>query len=129
MEILSAERERGAFPGVIHCFTGSRALAERAVALGLYISFSGILTFKKAEELREIARDLPEDRLLVETDAPFLAPVPHRGKTNEPSFVVHTAQCLATVRDMPMERLERVTTDNFYRLFNKIDRPPAPAIS
>ncbi len=129
MEILSAEREQGAFPGVIHCFTGSRALAERAVALGLYISFSGILTFKKAEELREIARDLPEDRLLVETDAPFLAPVPHRGKTNEPSFVVHTAQCLATVRDMPMERLERVTTDNFYRLFNKIDRPAAPAIS
>ena len=129
MEILTAEREKGAFPGVIHCFTASRALAERAVALGLYISFSGILTFKKADALRDIARDLPEDRLLVETDAPFLAPVPHRGKTNEPSFVVHTAQCLATVRDLPMERLERATTDNFYRLFKKIDRPAPAAAS
>lgn len=123
MEILTAEREKGAFPGVIHCFTGSRALAERAIALGLHISFSGILTFRKADELRDIARDLPEDRLLVETDAPFLAPVPHRGKTNEPAFVVHTAQCLASVRDMPVERLAQVTTENFYRLFNKIDRP------
>ncbi|MDE0703043.1 MAG: TatD family hydrolase [Rhodospirillaceae bacterium] len=122
MEILTAERERGAFPGVIHCFTGSRALAERAIALGLYISFSGILTFKKADELRAIARDLPEDRLLVETDAPFLAPVPHRGKTNEPSFVVHTAQCLASVREMPLDRLAQVTSDNFYRLFNRIGR-------
>ena len=129
MAILTAEREKGAFPGVIHCFTASRALAERAVALGLYISFSGILTFKKADALRDIARDLPEDRILVETDAPFLAPVPHRGKTNEPSFVVHTAQCLATVRDVPMEQMERVTTDNFYRLFNKIDRPATVAVS
>ena len=122
MEILTTEREKGAFPGVIHCFTGSRALAERAVALGLYISFSGILTFKKADDLRAIARDLPEDRILVETDAPFLAPVPHRGRTNEPSFVVHTAECLAAVRDMPAERLRQTTTDNFYRLFNKINR-------
>ncbi len=129
MEILTAERERGAFPGVIHCFTGSRALAERAVALGLYVSFSGILTFKKADGLRDIARDLPEDRLLVETDAPFLAPVPHRGKTNEPSFVVHTAQCLASVRSVPTERLAQTTTDNFYRLFNRISRPATAALS
>ena len=129
MEILTAEQAKGAFPGVIHCFTGSRALAERAIELGMYVSFSGIVTFKKAGELRDIARDLPEDRLLVETDAPFLAPVPHRGKTNEPSFVVHTAQCLATVRDVPMERLERTTTENFYRLFNKIDRPATVAVS
>ena len=128
MEILTAEREKGAFPGVIHCFTGSRALAERAVTLGLYISFSGILTFKKADDLRDVARGVPEDRLLVETDAPFLAPVPHRGKTNEPSFVVHTAQCLASVRNVPMERLEQVTTDNFYRLFSKIERPAATAM-
>lgn len=123
MEILTGERERGAFPGVIHCFTGSRALAERAVALGLYISFSGILTFKKADELRAIARDLPGDRILVETDAPFLAPVPHRGKANEPSFVVHTAECLATVRNQSAEQLAETTTENFYRLFNKISRP------
>lgn len=129
MEILTAERERGAFPGVIHCFTGSRALAERAVALGLYVSFSGILTFKKADGLRDIARDLPEDRLLVETDAPFLAPVPHRGKTNEPSFVVHTAQCLASVRGVPTERLAQTTTDNFYRLFNRIARPATASLS
>ena len=122
MEILTAEREKGAFPGVIHCFTGSRA-----VALGLYVSFSGILTFKKAGDLRDIARDLPEDRLLVETDAPFLAPVPHRGKTNEPSFVVHTAQCLASVRGVSTEQLEQATTDNFYRLFKKIDRPATAA--
>ena len=128
MEILTAEREKGAFPGVIHCFTGSRALAERAVALGLYISFSCILTFRKADDLRAIARDLPEDRILVETAAPFLAPVPHRGRTNEPSFVVHTAECLATVRDMPVERLQQATTDNFYRLFNKISRQ-APVTS
>ncbi len=122
MEILTAEREKGAFPGVIHCFTGSRALAERAVGLGLYISFSGILTFKKADDLRAIARDLPGDRILVETDAPFLAPVPHRGKANEPSFVVHTADCLAAVRGQPAEQLAETTTDNFYRLFNKIPR-------
>ena len=129
MEILTAEQAKGGFPGVIHCFTGSRALAERAIDLGMYVSFSGIVTFKKADDLREIARDLPEDRILVETDAPFLAPVPHRGKTNEPSFVVHTAQCLATVRDVPVERLKQATTDNFYRLFNKIERPAQSSAS
>ena len=129
MEILTAEQAKGGFPGVIHCFTGSRALAERAIDLGMYVSFSGIVTFKKADDLRDIARDLPEDRILVETDAPFLAPVPHRGKTNEPSFVVHTAQCLATVRDVPVERLKQATTDNFYRLFNKIERPAQSASS
>jgi len=125
MEILSQEYAKGSFPGVIHCFTGSRALAERAIDLGLYVSFSGIITFKNAQELRDIARDLPEDRILVETDAPFLAPVPHRGKPNEPSFVVHTAQCLADIRGLSHEALYRVTTDNFYRLFRKVPDPSA----
>ena len=123
MDILTAEKKRGAFPGVIHCFTGSRALAERAIGLGLYVSFSGIVTFRNAGALREIARDLPADRILVETDAPFLAPVPHRGKTNEPSFVVHTAECLAGIREIPAAQLMAETTDNFYRLFNRIPRP------
>lgn len=123
MDVLAAEHEKGAFPGVIHCFTGSRALAEKAVDLGLYVSFSGILTFKNAGDLRDIARDLPEDRILVETDAPYLAPMPHRGKTNEPAFVVHTAKCLADVRGVSEEEIHRITTDNFFRLFNKVTRP------
>src|ERR1700679_1092506 len=92
------ERAAGAFAGVLHCFTSSRALAETGLALGLYVSFSGVLTFKNSQELRDIARDVPLDRLLVETDAPFLAPAPHRGKRNEPSFVVETARVLAQVK-------------------------------
>jgi len=123
MEILAAEHEKGSFPGVIHCFTGSRALAEKAIDLGLYVSFSGIITFKNAADLRDIARDLPEERILVETDAPYLAPMPHRGKTNEPAFVIHTAKCLAEVRGVSEDHIHRVTTDNFFRLFNKVTRP------
>lgn len=122
MSILEAEQGAGAFPGVIHCFTGSRALAEKAIDLGMYVSFSGIITFKNAGDLRAIARDLPEDRILVETDAPFLAPVPHRGKTNEPAFVVHTAACLAEVRGVSAEHIHAVTSDNFFRLFDKVPR-------
>ncbi len=119
IEILSRHMAQSAFTGVLHCFSSSRALAERAIELGLYISFSGILTFKNADELREIARVVPEDRLLVETDAPFLAPVPHRGKRNEPSFVVHTLNKLAEIRGVSAEHMADRTTENFFTLFSK----------
>ncbi len=109
--------------GVIHCFSSSRELAEKALELGFFISFSGIVTFKNAGELRDIARDLPLDRLLIETDAPYLAPVPMRGKRNEPAYVVHTAAVVAALRGLPPEELARVTTANFFRLFTKA-RPP-----
>jgi TatD DNase family protein len=117
--ILAEEMAAGAFRGVIHCFTASAALAERALALGLYISFSGIATFKNAEALRAVARSVPADRLLVETDAPYLAPVPMRGKRNEPAFVAHTAAFLAQLRGVPLETLAAQTTRNFYALFAK----------
>jgi len=109
----------GAFPFLLHCFSSGRQLAETAVELGGYLSFSGILTFPKSTELRDIARDMPEDRLLVETDAPYLAPVPFRGKRNEPSYVAHTARTLAEVRGMTPEALAELTTENFRRLFKK----------
>lgn len=111
--------------GVLHCFTGSRWLAEKALALGFYISLSGIYTFKKSEDLRQTIADVPLDRLLVETDSPFLAPVPKRGKRNEPSFVAHTAQRLAEERGLEVEEVARATTDNFFTLFNKMGRPTA----
>ncbi|MCC7273077.1 MAG: TatD family hydrolase [Alphaproteobacteria bacterium] len=122
--ILAAESGGGALKGVLHCFSSGRRLAETAVALGFYISFSGILTFKKADELRAIARDLPLDRLLVETDAPYLAPIPHRGKRNEPAFVTYTAAMLAAVRGVGVGEIEAATTANFFRLFDRA-RPPA----
>jgi TatD DNase family protein len=109
----------GSFAFVLHCFSSTRTLAEAGVTLGGYVSFSGILTFQKSNELREIARDLPADRLLVETDAPYLAPVPNRGKRNEPAFVVHTAAVLAQVRGMQPAALADLTTANFRRLFSK----------
>ena len=121
--ILSEEQGKGAFPGLLHCFSTGRELAERAVALGLYISLSGILTFKKAEALRETAAALPLDRLLVETDAPYLAPVPMRGKRNEPSYVVHTAAALAALRGIGVNQIETSTSDNFFRLFKRVQRP------
>lgn len=123
MAILEEEHRAGPFTGLIHCFSTSRELAERAVELGLSISLSGIVTFKKAETLREIARDLPLDRILVETDAPYLAPMPHRGKRNEPAFVAHTAACVAEARGMAVDDLARATTDNFFRLFTRAERP------
>lgn len=122
-EILRDEMEKGAFTGVMHCFSSGRGLAEAALDLGMYISFSGILTFKNAQELRDIARDVPEDRLLVETDAPFLAPVPNRGKRNEPAFVVHTAESLAEVKGLGVEDLQATTSENFFRLFSRAERP------
>ena len=124
--ILEAEYAQGPFTGVIHCFSTGRELAERAVALGFYISLSGILTFKKAEALRETAAALPADRLLVETDAPYLAPVPLRGKPNEPSYVVHTAAALAQVRGVGLNEIETSTSDNFFRLFKRVERPAQP---
>ncbi len=117
--VLKDEASMGAFSGVIHCFTASAALADCALALGLYISFSGIVTFKNADALRTIARSVPDDRLLVETDAPYLAPVPVRGKRNEPAFVSHTAAFLAQLRGVPLETLAVQTTRNFYALFAK----------
>jgi len=120
--ILAEEQPPG---GVIHCFSTGRELAEKALELGFYISLSGILTFAKADELRAIARDLPLERLLVETDAPYLAPAPLRGKRNEPAFVVHTAKRLAELKGVSPEELASITTANFFRLFTKARAPEA----
>ncbi len=118
--ILQDERDTGGdFAFVLHCFSSSRRLAEAGIALGGFVSFSGILTFPKSNELRDIARDVPADRLLVETDAPYLAPVPLRGRRNEPANVAHTARALATVRGMIPDALAELTTANFRRLFPK----------
>ena len=120
--ILRDEMAKGAFKAVLHCFTASRALAMTGLELGLYVSFSGVLTFKNSHELRAIARDVPLDRLLVETDAPFLAPVPHRGRRNEPAFVTATAAALADVKGVSAEQLAAATTANALRLFSRM--PP-----
>ena len=109
----------GAFPFLLHCFSSTRALAEAALVLGGYVSFSGILTFPKSQEIRDIARDVPMDRLLVETDAPYLAPVPFRGKRNEPGYVAHTARVLGEVHGMSAAAMAELTTANFRRLFPK----------
>lgn len=121
--ILREEAATGVFPGVIHCFSTGREVAETAIELGLYVSLAGILTFKNAADLRDTVRDLPLDRLLVETDAPYLAPVPNRGKRNEPSFVRDTAVCVATVKDIEFDDVARETTNNFFRLFSKASPP------
>jgi TatD DNase family protein len=120
--ILREEMAKGAFPAVLHCFTGSADLARTGLDLGLYVSFSGIVTFKKSEALREVAQSVPLDRLLVETDAPFLAPGKYRGKRNEPAYVVETAATLARLKGIAPEELARVTTDNFFRLYRKAPR-------
>ena len=121
-DILEDEFAKGAYGGLIHCFSSGRRVAERALALGLYVSISGIVTFKAAGELRDIVRDIPLDRLLVETDAPYLAPVPRRGKTNEPAFVAHTAAKVAELKGVSPAELAVATTDNFFRLFAKAER-------
>ena len=113
---------KGAFAAVLHCFTGSRELALAGIALGLYVSFTGILTFKKSDDLRAIAAELPRDRVLVETDAPYLAPGRHRGKLNEPAYVVETAKVLAEMWYMSFDDTARQTTENFFRLFAKVPR-------
>jgi len=122
-EILTEETGKGAFPFVLHCFSSSRALAETGVKLGGYVSFSGILTFKNSVELRDIAADLPLDRLLVETDAPYLAPTPYRGRRNEPSYVIETAKTLGETMGVSTEEIWQQTTDNFFKLFNKVPDP------
>lgn len=119
LAILDDEMRQGAFQALIHCFTASARFADRVLDLGLSISISGIVTFKNAAELQEIAKEIPSDRLLVETDSPFLAPVPHRGQPCEPAFVADTARFLADLRDEPFERLAETTTANFARLFTK----------
>jgi TatD DNase family protein len=121
--ILEDETGKGAFPFVLHCFASGAALAATGLQLGGYISFSGILTFRTSETLREIARQVPHDRLLVETDAPFLAPMPHRGKRNEPAFVVQTARVLGETIGRGPDELAKLTTENFFRLFSKASRP------
>lgn len=125
LEILGQEHAKGPFPGLIHCFSGSTELAQGAVDLGLYVSFSGIVTFKKADALRETAKTVPTERILVETDAPYLAPVPRRGKRNEPAFTAFTAQTVAGLKDMGADAFAKATTDNFFRLFAKAKRPDA----
>jgi TatD DNase family protein len=121
--ILRDETSKGAFPAVLHCFTAGRDLAMTAIRLGLYISFTGILTFKRSDDLRAIAAELPADRILVETDSPYLAPGKYRGKRCEPAYVVETAKVLADVRKVTPDEIASQTTDNFFRLFAKVPRP------
>ena len=125
--ILEEEVGKGPFKAVLHCYTGGRELAMRAIELGLSISFTGILTFKNSQNLRDIAAELPADRIMVETDAPYLAPGKHRGKRNEPAFVTETARVLAETRGVSLDEISRQTTENFFRLFDKVPAPTAAA--
>lgn len=127
IDILSEEMKLGAFSGVIHCFTASQRLADVCLEMGLYISISGIVTFKNARALQETAKTIPADKLLIETDSPFLAPVPHRGETCEPAFVADTGRFLAELRGDSYEELGEKTTQNFFDLFSKITPPRAIA--
>ena len=117
LRILNEEWKDAELPGIIHCFTGTRAFAEEAIKLGFYISFSGVITFKKSEDLRDTASRLPLEKILIETDSPFLAPHPHRGRRNEPAYVVETARAIADLRNVTAEEIGRITSDNFKRLF------------
>lgn len=121
--MLEEETGKGAFPFILHCFSSGAELARTGVKLGGYVSFSGILTFKNSAELREIAKDVPRDRLLVETDAPYLAPIPHRGKRNEPALVANTAAVLAETIGVGAKEIAAITTANFFRLFTKMPKP------
>jgi TatD DNase family protein len=125
--ILEDEMSKGAFRAVLHCYTGGRELAMKAIEMGLSISFTGILTFKKSQALRDLAAELPADRIMVETDAPYLAPGKFRGKRNEPSYVVEVAKVLAETRGVSLEEISRQTTENFFRLFSKVPPPKAAA--
>ncbi|MBV2234188.1 MAG: TatD family hydrolase [Sterolibacterium sp.] len=122
---LMREEKASEVGGVMHCFTESQTVAEEALALGFHISFSGIVTFKNAKALKDVARSVPENRLLIETDAPYLAPVPHRGKLNEPAYVRHVAEELARLRETSVEAIAAATTDNFFRLFVTAQREAA----
>lgn len=123
--ILEEEMGQGTFIPLLHCFSSKPVLAERGLAIGAYVSFSGILTFRNAEDVRKAARLTPADRMLVETDAPYLAPAPHRGKTNEPAFVAHTLKALAETKNLDLNAAARATSENFFRLFSKAQRPDA----
>ncbi|KZK98427.1 putative deoxyribonuclease YcfH [Pseudovibrio sp. Ad14] len=123
MRILEEEMKAGSFPALLHCFSSGKELAMKGLELGLYVSFSGILTFKHSTELREIAAELPMDRLLVETDAPYLAPQPWRGKRNEPAYVAHTNKVLAEALGVSEDVMAKATTQNFLRLFSKVPQP------
>lgn len=123
--ILEEEMSRGPFVPLLHCFTSKRKLADCAVGMGGYVSFSGILTYKSAADIQETAAAMPLDRIIVETDSPYLAPVPYRGKSNEPAYVVKTLEFLAKLRGLPTEEMARITTDNFFRLFSKVPRRSA----
>jgi len=125
--ILDEEMAKGPFRAVLHCYTGGRELAMKAISLGLSISFTGILTFKNSQNLRDLAAKLPADRIMVETDAPYLAPGKHRGKRNEPAFVVETAKVLADARGVSLDEIARQTTENFFNFFSKVPRPSAKA--
>ena len=114
---------KGAFKPLLHCFSSAPNLAERGLAIGAFVSFSGIITFNKAEELRDTAKSVPLDRVLVETDAPYLAPSPNRGKPNEPAYVIHTLRKLADIHAMTEPQMAQITSDNFFTLFDKVDRP------
>ena len=118
LEILNEEWNNSGLPGIIHCFTGTRNFAQEAIKLGFSISFSGVVTFKKAQDLRLTAKALPGEKVLIETDAPFLAPIPYRGKRNEPAYIVETARAIAELRNISHEELARITSENFKRLFN-----------
>lgn len=128
-KILDEEMAKGPFRAVLHCYTGGRDLALKAIAHGLSISFTGIITFKKSQALRDLAAELPADRIMVETDAPFLAPGKHRGKRNEPAYVVETAKVLAEVRGVSFEEIAQQTTENFFRFFDKAPAPSAAELS
>jgi TatD DNase family protein len=121
-EILK-EEGRGSLRGLLHCFSSGAKLAQQAVQMGFYLSLSGIVTFKKSQDLRDIVKDIPLDKILVETDAPFLAPMPHRGRTNEPAYVVHTAAVIAEVKGITLEELGKITSENALRVFNKMSAP------
>jgi TatD DNase family protein len=125
--ILEEEVAKGPFKAVLHCYTGGRELAMKAIGLGLSVSFTGILTFKKSDALRALAAELPADRIMVETDAPYLAPGKHRGRRNEPSYVVEVARVLAEARGVSFEEISRQTTENFFRLFSKVPNSAAAA--
>jgi TatD DNase family protein len=125
VSILRDEYKKGLFPGLIHCFSASAELAKAVLEMGLYISISGIVTFKSAQSLRDTVKDVPLNRILVETDAPYLAPIPMRGRRNEPAFTSHTAQVVADIKGVTVDQLAQATTDNFFRLFTKADRKMA----
>jgi TatD DNase family protein len=120
MQEEGAGTDKGGVAGVMHCFTESLEVAEAALAMGFYISFSGIVTFKSAKDLQAVARAVPLERMLIETDSPYLAPMPHRGKMNEPGFVRHVAEYIATLKDVPLSQVAQQTSDNFFKLFNVV---------